>query len=1210
MESIGSSKHDDLFFRAIVDSYVKNPRFLRRDWLAGEVEERLRDPDCRFLLLIAEPGAGKSAFIAQLANDHLTWPVYFIRRDQRTPLGDVGAHSFLLQVGYQLAALYPELFTPEEVKLVVEQRIGTVDATGEAVGAEVKKILASPFYRQIMQIKQQVERNQGRLIGIRIGEWVVEPRLLPLHDLQYMALINPASAMLKRDPNGQIVILVDALDELRYHDTEQTLLSWLTNSPKLPRNVRFVLTSRPPDIAVAAFGEKQKPYLRTLTIASQDNRVRTDLQNYIKKLVARKEVDSILAKTEQGIKEFSDKAVEKADGNIGYLDALARGIDQAIARQDDQALREMLALRELPDNIEGLYAFFLHQIKAGVEKQSVGVEDPANGEVHYVPAWPAVYNRILGVLAVAFEPLTLSQIKNLGDIATDWEYLTQAVDRLHQFLDLSENRHRLYHATLPEFLTAAHTREQTESADLYIDPLRWHKRIANYYWKSYHDDWLKCEDRYALQYIPGHLRQAMQQLILPTQKLEREFLEKKLSTLLKNFDWLQAKLSALDVNALIADYNLLPDDENLILVQGMIRLSAHVLVADKTQLAGQLLGRLLSFESETPQMKALLERAKQWKGAAWLRPLTPSLTFPGGTEVCSLSGHSGAINAIVISSDGQFVISASDDNTIKVWDWQRRAKERTLYGHTDKVNAVAITPDGRLVISASNDRTLKVWDWQNGKEVRTLLGHSDGVTAVAVTSDGQYVISGANDGSLKIWDLQAAEEVRTLPGHTAEINAIATIPDGRFAVSVSHDRTIKIWDLKLGVEIRTLEARSFWDKAIAITPDGQYLVAASKVWNLETGQEICVLDKFDWLNHAITLSPDGKHAVARSGNELNVWDLQSGKIIQTFGRVFFVIDALAIAPDGRYVISASFHELKVWDLRSGNEKHTTMGHAGMVVSVAISPDDQTAVSVSKDGRLKIWDLQTFHEVQVSPHLEQLRVIAVTTDGRFVISKEKDGTLAVWHLPSGKKTGTLAGSPASDHAVAITPDGRHAVLALADGKIKIWHLESGTEVKALTGHSGIVWAVAITPDGEHVVSASQDGTLKLWNLRSGVAIRTFEGHSWAVDAVAITSDGRHVVSASRDTTLKIWDLQSGQAVHTLKGHSYSVHGVAVTRDGRHVISVSGDATLRVWNLQNGALVSTFYADGPIVCCAATTNSVPIVAGESLGRLHFLKLEEVA
>ncbi|MGW8318364.1 MAG: hypothetical protein ACWGPS_03895, partial [Candidatus Promineifilaceae bacterium] len=59
--------YEDLFFRQTVDGYVDNPRFFRRDWLAAEVDDRLREADCHFILLTAEPGAGKSAFVAQLA---------------------------------------------------------------------------------------------------------------------------------------------------------------------------------------------------------------------------------------------------------------------------------------------------------------------------------------------------------------------------------------------------------------------------------------------------------------------------------------------------------------------------------------------------------------------------------------------------------------------------------------------------------------------------------------------------------------------------------------------------------------------------------------------------------------------------------------------------------------------------------------------------------------------------------------------------------------------------------------------------------------------------------------------------------------------------------------------------------------------------------------------------------------------------------------
>jgi WD40 repeat protein len=63
---------------------------------------------------------------------------------------------------------------------------------------------------------------------------------------------------------------------------------------------------------------------------------------------------------------------------------------------------------------------------------------------------------------------------------------------------------------------------------------------------------------------------------------------------------------------------------------------------------------------------------------------------------------------------------------VGVEQWQ---EVRTFTRHTDWVTGVAVTPDGRFVLSASYDNTVKVWELNSGKEVRTFTGHTDYVTA-------------------------------------------------------------------------------------------------------------------------------------------------------------------------------------------------------------------------------------------------------------------------------------------------------------------------------------------------------------------------------------------------------------------------------------------------------------------------------------------------
>ncbi len=64
MSSKLSSPMSDLFYDELIRSYIQNPRFIERPWLAERIEKALDDPDCRFLLLTAAPGAGKTAFMA------------------------------------------------------------------------------------------------------------------------------------------------------------------------------------------------------------------------------------------------------------------------------------------------------------------------------------------------------------------------------------------------------------------------------------------------------------------------------------------------------------------------------------------------------------------------------------------------------------------------------------------------------------------------------------------------------------------------------------------------------------------------------------------------------------------------------------------------------------------------------------------------------------------------------------------------------------------------------------------------------------------------------------------------------------------------------------------------------------------------------------------------------------------------------------------
>jgi hypothetical protein len=470
---------DDLFFRDVVRAHVEAPRFVRRGWLADELRELLDRPSCRFVLVTGEPGSGKSGFIAQIAAESPDCLVFFIRRDQRTPPGETSARAFLLRTGFQLAALRPNLFDLEQLRIEVTQEVGAAAQDAEVVGARVERIRASPFHQTVIRITQQVRQAGGKLTGLSVGEWIADPRLIELDSLQEMALLGPARILRRLDPDARILILVDALDELIFGQEEGNLLDWLANGPPLPENIRVVLSSRPTHGRLDALIGRRKDSLFKLPLDADDRRVRDDVSTFAAALVKPEAVVAALLETGRSADAFAAEVATRADGNIGYAAALGRALDNALASPERRMLLQpLLRLDQLPDHISGLFAFFLRLIQNGPGRNSIKMTDPATGRSALVESWSEIYHPILALLSVALQPLTLDQIHGLSETFASRTQLAQAIGWPEQFFDRIGDGYRLYHATFAEFLTAAATRDDPATADLWVDAALEHRRLS------------------------------------------------------------------------------------------------------------------------------------------------------------------------------------------------------------------------------------------------------------------------------------------------------------------------------------------------------------------------------------------------------------------------------------------------------------------------------------------------------------------------------------------------------------------------------------------------------------------------------------------------------------------------------------------------------------------------------------------------------------
>lgn len=476
-----------------------------------------------------------------------------------------------------------------------------------------------------------------------------------------------------------------------------------------------------------------------------------------------------------------------------------------------------------------------------------------------------------------------------------------------------------------------------------------------------------------------------------------------------------------------------------------------------------------------------------------------------------LRGHRDDVEMAVFDSTSSRVATCSRDNTVKIFSLNGETICH-MSGHDRDVISVAWAKNDKFIITSSDDGTIRRWDSSNGtlQEIIDLEGIE--TDTIVIRSDG-LVIAGNDSGELVVID---NGQISRIKAHAAGIKRLIMEAGETRIASLSYDRKIIIWQLgnngKLSQEVETTLPDIVWPRSAAFL--------STSVMAFGTfGSCYALLDLTHNQWDVSTIEPDRSvNAVTwQDGHLFYVGD--SGEVFKD-GKSLFQTGSLCnfFVPIGKSLLTGG-QSGAVWDVHKSKEIHRHQSPINC--GTAFQKDNALwAILGTYTGQgilLKYSDTTIEHMGDIPLHKNAIKGIAVT--GNHIFSVCASGAVA-WHdirTFQPKHVLENAHTRISNGCAPLNGNGFASIGR--DLKLRIWD-NKYDQACLETPHKNSIKCIAIDDSGRYIATGSYTGFIALYDNLEKSWIKTVRPTTSGISSLCALPNNKFAASSYDGKLYKI------------------------------------------------------------------------------------------